>query len=693
VAPQYASAKMKLKISILFWMTFTIDIISGQKFLAQYEIEVLNGTTTTTTTEKPGTGVKGEAEMKLYLQSLSPKMLEHCMAKEVALWARDTNWTSATNKEKYSQRASELTTLLSEAKVQLDKYKWKSFKSETLKKHAEAIYRSAPAMSEEKSKRFSKIIQDWLQERERVQEEMEKKLLEKEQKNKDKNSKNADSGDEDADAEIEAEADVTPAQLFQQSKKQWKILTSTLGKSAKVVFPDYMILFREDLETRDKMAEEEDKFLDQVKDSLKTIDNLWKELRPFYLQQHAYVRGQLSKLYGPNLVPMDSPIPINVIGEGWPSLHTDTLPYDGFPTTDDVTATLQSDLHNFTTEKIYRLTEEYFNSMDFPKLSDTFWDKSVFEVPEDGAGFMCDNTIHPFCYQNASRIIECDGIGFQTLQNAHSVLGMAKIFQMQRRMEYLPLVELDEVMLDAFSQLWFILGTSPKRLEALHLLDKGRKPGLQVEKNFKHLHALNILPIMANIISEQKIFWPILYGKIIPDDYNCEYWKGRNNIEGVKPPVKRKSKHFDALSLFDLGNEKKSGQFVKNVLTFQFYKALCNLRPRSHEGNHTKPKTHKAGDNAKTPGIRRPKDFPLAECDLTGNTRIGPTIQKLLDAGAGKDWKLTLKFLTGSDELDTGPMLEYFEPYLKWLTIYNKKHDFNVGWEIFPNKVSKNICV
>src|ERR1700730_14404600 len=49
----------------------------------------------------------------------------------------------------------------------------------------------------------------------------------------------------------------------------------------------------------------------------KEEDRLWEQLRPLYLSLHAYVRGQLRKKYGGELVPAHGPIPAHLLGNLW----------------------------------------------------------------------------------------------------------------------------------------------------------------------------------------------------------------------------------------------------------------------------------------------------------------------------------------------------------------------------------------
>jgi peptidyl-dipeptidase A len=47
------------------------------------------------------------------------------------------------------------------------------------------------------------------------------------------------------------------------------------------------------------------------------LERLWNQLRPLYLSLHAYVRSQLVKKYGPQVVPPNAPIPAHLLGNIW----------------------------------------------------------------------------------------------------------------------------------------------------------------------------------------------------------------------------------------------------------------------------------------------------------------------------------------------------------------------------------------
>lgn len=62
-------------------------------------------------------------------------------------------------------------------------------------------------------------------------------------------------------------------------------------------------------------------------------ETLWQELKPLYLQLHAYVRRELRKKYGEDIVSKDGPIPAHLLGnmwaQAWSNIVDFTIPYPG----------------------------------------------------------------------------------------------------------------------------------------------------------------------------------------------------------------------------------------------------------------------------------------------------------------------------------------------------------------------------
>src|SRR3984893_6139266 len=116
----------------------------------------------------------------------------------------------------------------------------------------------------------------------------------------------------------------------------------------------------------------------------KELDRLWEQLRPLYLSLHAYVRGQLVKKYGKEVVPPNGPIPAHLLGNIWAQEWNNIYPLMDSPkpaVSYDLTKILQD--RKTDARGMVKYGENFFVSLGFPPLPATFWERSLFTKPAD----------------------------------------------------------------------------------------------------------------------------------------------------------------------------------------------------------------------------------------------------------------------------------------------------------------------
>ena len=64
-------------------------------------------------------------------------------------------------------------------------------------------------------------------------------------------------------------------------------------------------------------------------------------------------------------------------------------------------------------------------------------------------------------------------------------------------------------------------------------------------------------------------------------------------------------------------------------------------------------------------------------CSVAGNKEVGAFLHNIMKLGATRDWRTVIREATG-EEFSGRPMLEYFEPLLKYLKEQNQGRE--VGW-------------
>ncbi|MEO8078736.1 MAG: M2 family metallopeptidase, partial [Acidobacteriota bacterium] len=118
-------------------------------------------------------------------------------------------------------------------------------------------------------------------------------------------------------------------------------------------------------------------------DFTKELDRLWDQVRPLYLELHAYVRMKLRQKYG-DAVPAAGPIPAHLLGNVWAQDWSNIGPLVAPPGMDagfSLTEILKR--RNLGALDMVRTGERFYTSLGFAPLPKTFWERSLFVRPRD----------------------------------------------------------------------------------------------------------------------------------------------------------------------------------------------------------------------------------------------------------------------------------------------------------------------
>ncbi len=153
------------------------------------------------------------------------------------------------------------------------------------------------------------------------------------------------------------------------------------------------------------------------------MDRLWEQLRPLYLSLHAYVRGQLAKKYGKDVVPPNGPIPAHLLGNIWAQEWNnvyDLMDSPKPPQSFDLTKIL---VERKTDPKgMVKYGENFFTSLGFPPLPQTFWERSLFTKPADRE-VVCHASAWDVDSKDDLRVKMCIQITEEDFRTIHHELG------------------------------------------------------------------------------------------------------------------------------------------------------------------------------------------------------------------------------------------------------------------------------
>lgn len=386
-------------------------------------------------------------------------------------------------------------------------------------------------------------------------------------------------------------------------------------------------------------------------DFAKDMDRLWDQLRPLYLSLHAYVRGQLAKKYGKDIVPPNAPIPAHLLGNIWAQewnnvyeLMDSPKPPQSF----DLTKILVA--RKTDPKGMVKYGENFFVSLGFAPLPQTFWQRSLFTKPADRE-VVCHASAWDIDSKDDLRIKMCIQIREEDFRTIHHELGHNFY---QRAYDTLPGLFQNSAN-DGFHEAvgdTIALSVTPEYLKTLGLIDS--VPPASGDIDYLLQKALEKVAFLPFGLVVDKWRWEVFSGRVKPQDYNKAWWALRQKYQGVAPPVDRSESDFDPGAKFHVaGNVPYARYFLAAIYQFQFHRALC-----------------------KEAGVTG----PLNRCSIYNSKAAGEKLNKMLSIGQSKPWPDAMQVLTGQREADASALADYFAPLKAWLDEQNKKNGYPVGW-------------
>jgi peptidyl-dipeptidase A len=380
------------------------------------------------------------------------------------------------------------------------------------------------------------------------------------------------------------------------------------------------------------------------------VERLWRQVEPFYISLHTYVRKQLIKKYGKAAERPDGLIPAHLLGnmwaQEWGNIYPLVAPADGGQGY-DLTQLLKD-------KKVDELGmvhygENFFKSLGFAELPKTFWERSLFVKPQD-RDVVCHASAWDIDQQDDVRLKMCIEIKDEDFVTVHHELGHN--FYQRAYKEQPPLFQ--DSANDGFHEAvgdTIALSVTPEYLKQVGLLSN--VPPESADIGYLLKQAMDKIAFLPFGLLIDKWRWEVFSGQITPEQYNKAWWDLKAKYQGVAPPVDRSEADFDPGAKYHIAsNTPYVRYFLARVLQFQFQRALCQAA-----------------------GIQG----PLHRCSIYQNKAAGERLNKMLAMGKSKPWPDALEAISGQRQMDATAILDYFAPLKKWLDEQNQGE--KAGWQ------------
>lgn len=375
---------------------------------------------------------------------------------------------------------------------------------------------------------------------------------------------------------------------------------------------------------------------------IKMQDEFMRELRPLYLQLHTWVKYKLAEKYRQ---PVPKRIPAHWLNNRW------SQEWNGLSEGADLTPFFKDK----TPEWVARSSEQFYVGLGFPKLPQSFWEKSdLYPVPE---GEKRKKNTHASAWHvdlesdlRSLQSIEANPWWFAT---NHHEFGHIYYFMNYTRPEVPALLRTgaNPAFHEGFGELTALASGMAPYLKSLGILPADFK----VDENaFLLNNALSPGVPFIFWASGVMAHWEAdVYAKGLPtDQWNRRWWQYVRDFQGVEPPAERGEEWCDAATKTHIND---TPCYYYSYAIAQVFKYQLN--------DYIAKKILKQ---------------PPQSCNYANNKEVGDFFRKIMEKGKTEDWRKVIKEATG-EELSTRAMVEYYAPLMKWLQEQNKGRQ--IGWD------------
>lgn len=369
------------------------------------------------------------------------------------------------------------------------------------------------------------------------------------------------------------------------------------------------------------------------------VADIW----PLYRELHTFARYELARKYGERRVPEFLPahwLP-NRWGQDWSGMITvKGMDLDGI-------------LKTKTSEWIMQQGEQFYISLGFPPLPQSFWQKSsLYPLPED-AEYKKNNHASAWHLDLDRDIRSLMSVipNADWYETVHHELGHI-YYYISYSNPNVPLLlrgGANRAFHEAIGSLMGLAAMQKPFLAQRNLLPANSKTDEMKTLLKEALNYIVFMPWSCGVMTE---FEYELYSQRLPaDQYNQKWWELVKKYQGIIPPQPRGEEFCDPCTKTHINDD--PAQYydygLSFVLLFQLHEYIAKniLQQDPHATNYY------------------------------GRQAVGDFLKQLLEPGKTKDWSELLRDSIGQD-LSAQAMLNYFQPLLDYLKKANKGRKYTL---------------
>ena len=389
-------------------------------------------------------------------------------------------------------------------------------------------------------------------------------------------------------------------------------------------------------------------------DFLNETDRVWEEVKPLYDALHCHVRAKLNEHYGDDVVPESGPLPVHLLGnmwgQSWSNIYDLVYTEESQQNSVDVTKIIEE--KGLNEIEMVEYAEDFFLSIGFEPLPDTFWERSLFVKPRDRSVVCHASAWNLDPVNNDLRIKMCIQKNEEDFVTIHHELGHIFYYQAYNHLPTLFQGGANDGFHEAFGDL-LTLSITPDYLTQIDFISE-KEASLAKEDPIGLLmkQALDGVVVVPWALMLDKWRSGVFNGEIDETNLNSSWWRLREYYQGISTSTERSEEYFDPGAKYHIpGNTPYTRYYLARIMQYQFHEALCN--------------------EIEFDGL-------LHECSIYGSKKAGDKIISTMALGESLPWQDAFENLTSTRQLSGKSILNYYAPLKDWLDEQNKNR--TCGW-------------
>ena len=391
-----------------------------------------------------------------------------------------------------------------------------------------------------------------------------------------------------------------------------------------------------------------------AEDFLDDTDRVWSEVKPLYDALHCHVRAKLNEHYGDEVISKTGPLPVHMLGNMWGQSWSNIydLVYEEKPDSKYIDVTKIINEKSLSEIEMVEYAEDFFISMGFKPLPETFWERSLFVKPRDRSVVCHASAWNLDPANNDLRIKMCIEKNEEDFITIHHELGHIFYYQAYNHIPTVFQAGANDGFHEAFGDLLTLSITPDYLVDIGFISEDDAEEAKQDPIGLLMKQALDGVVIVPWALMLDKWRSGVFDGDIDESNLNSSWWSLRKEYQGINTSYERSENYFDPGAKYHIpGNTPYTRYYLASIMQYQFHEALCNLI--NYDGY-------------------------LHECSIYGNKEAGDRIITTMAMGQSLPWQDAFENLTGSRQLSGKSIMNYYAPLKEWLDEENKNR--TCGW-------------